>query len=348
MAAIQTQIRRDTATNLNAATPASGELGYDTTNKRAVVGDGSTAGGIRIPSAKDVQNNTFTYGTVGGTANAITLTHSPVVLAYAAGQEFVFKATSSNSGATTVNVDSLGTKNIYKLSNGSLGALTGSEIISGVVYTIAYDGTQFQLKSAGGSGSVVVQQLFTVNGTYTPTAGMLYCIVEAVGGGGGAGSSGTTTRWGGGGGGGEYVRSRLTAAQIGASKAVTIGAGGTGGVSGNGADGGDTSLGILVVATKGLGGIANAGSGSLGGDGGSGGTGDFKTPGQAGQPGTAVSGVYSGAGGSSYLGFGGRPVISAGAGSAGQNYGAGGSGGNNGNGGAGSSGVIIITEYCSG
>ena len=47
MAANQVQIRRDTAGNLATSTPATGEVGYDTTNKRLVVGDGSTSGGIK-------------------------------------------------------------------------------------------------------------------------------------------------------------------------------------------------------------------------------------------------------------------------------------------------------------
>ncbi len=145
MTAKQVQIRRDTATNLNAATPASGEFGYDTTNKRIVVGDGSTAGGIKIPTASDLQKQSFTFGTVGGTANAITLTHSPVVSAYTNGLYLSFKAASANTGATTVNVDGLGVKNIYKVYNGALTALSSGDIISGAIYGLFYDGTQFQI-----------------------------------------------------------------------------------------------------------------------------------------------------------------------------------------------------------
>src|SRR4051794_21312829 len=115
--ATQTQIRRDTATNLSAATPAEGELGYDKTNKRPVIGDGATLGGIKIPSAKDVQNQTFQYATVGGTANAITLTHSPARTAYAAGQRSVFKATADSSTAVTVDSDGLGTRNVKMMIN---------------------------------------------------------------------------------------------------------------------------------------------------------------------------------------------------------------------------------------
>ena len=129
MTATQTQIRRDTATNLNAATPASGELGWDTTNKRLVGGDGTTAGGIKIPNAPDVQKQTFTAATVGGTGNAITLTHSPVVASYVTNLRTIFKATNDSSSAVTINVDGLGVKDAkYSLDN-VLTAFSASTIL---------------------------------------------------------------------------------------------------------------------------------------------------------------------------------------------------------------------------
>ena len=48
-------------------------------------------------------------GTAGGTADAITLAPSPAITAYAAGQRFVWMASSSvNTGATTVAISGLG------------------------------------------------------------------------------------------------------------------------------------------------------------------------------------------------------------------------------------------------
>jgi hypothetical protein len=145
--ATQTQIRRDTATNLNAATPAAGELGYDTTNKRITVGDGSTAGGTKIPNAADVQKQTFVYPTVGGTGDAITLTPSPALAAYADGVRFTFKAGAANTTAVTANVSALGAKSVKKMNNGALAALVANDIISGGIYEVIYDGTQFQIKA---------------------------------------------------------------------------------------------------------------------------------------------------------------------------------------------------------
>src|SRR6266404_4495844 len=85
--------------------------------------------------------------------------------------------------------------------------------------------------------ATVSVQKFTGSGTYTPTSGMVYCIIECVGGGGGGGGTGaagaTTLIIGAGGGGsGGYSRLMASAATIGASKIVTVGALGGGGSAG--------------------------------------------------------------------------------------------------------------------
>jgi hypothetical protein len=145
--ATQTQIRRDTATNLGAATPAVGELGYDTTNKRLVVGDGATAGGNKVCMAKDVQNQTFAYSTVGGTADAITLTNVPAFGSLIAGQKIRFRATADNTTAVTIATDGLTAKALKYMINGALTALPAGAIKSGAIIEASYDGTQYQLIS---------------------------------------------------------------------------------------------------------------------------------------------------------------------------------------------------------
>lgn len=212
----------------------------------------------------------------------------------------------------------------------------------------------------------VKQQIFTANGTYTPSTGMLYCIVEAIGSGGGSGgcaiTAGGQTAASGGGGGGEYVRSLLTAATVGASQAVTIGVGGTAGAAGNnnGSAGSATSLGVLVVANGGSGGngsavVAEPFCGANVGAGGTGGTGDLKINGNAGILGMALaptSTVASAGGGNSLF-----PANSASgnnavaiAGPANTGKGASGVGQPENTaaaaGAAGGSGLIIITEFC--
>ncbi len=218
---------------------------------------------------------------------------------------------------------------------------------------------------ATGFTSIVIQT-FTSDGTYTPTSGMQFCLVEAVGGGGGSGGAKSTAgqfSCGGGGGAGEWVQSRLTAAAIGASKAVAIGAGGTAGTAtpGSGGNGGDTTLGTtLVVAKGGTGGVlGNTSNGGAGGAGGTGGTGDVKVNGEAGGPGSygaiITIAAITGKGGNSRMGPGGAQVYRAntgvGSGQSGNGPGGGASGtaefnaSVGGAGAAGAAGKMVIIEF---
>ncbi len=90
--------------------------------------------------------------TSGGSANAQTLTTSPVTTSYVAGQKFRFIAGFTNTAAVTLNVNSLGVKNIY-MGNGST-VTAGGEIVVGRSYDVQYDGTQFRLSSSDGASSV--------------------------------------------------------------------------------------------------------------------------------------------------------------------------------------------------
>lgn len=209
----------------------------------------------------------------------------------------------------------------------------------------------------------ISKQVFTGSGTYSPSVGMISCIIECVGGGGGGGgvnNANVSHCYGGGGGGsGSYSRTLSTAAAIGASKAVTIGAAGAGGAAGanSGAAGGTTSVGTICIANGGGGGTyASSSSTGPGGAGGSVGTGDLAAAGNSGGQGCYIQTTAvisnSGFGASSHFGGGGAATLQTNGVAAG-NYGGGGSGGsvfqtvNTASGGNGSAGVVIVTEYCS-
>lgn len=217
--------------------------------------------------------------------------------------------------------------------------------------------------TCSGKVAVVKVQKFLASGTYTPSTGLLYAIIECVGGGGaGGGVAGTggNVFTAGGGGGGSYSRAYASAATIGASKTVTIGAGGTAGTAGanNGNAGGDTSVGSICVGKGGSGGqFSNGSQLGLGGAGGVAGTGDFTPIGNNGGPGfyaTVTTLIApSGFGGNSHFASGATPVaggVSNGI-NAGTNSGGGGSGGDVSNsastasGGVGGSGLVLITEF---
>jgi hypothetical protein len=91
------------------------------------------------------------YATVGGTANALTLTCSPALGSLTVGQPIYFLAGSANTTAVTINVDGIGVKNARV--NGA--ALTGGEFVAGVMYIAEWDGTNIQILNTGSGASGV-------------------------------------------------------------------------------------------------------------------------------------------------------------------------------------------------
>ena len=137
-------------------------------NAQKHTGVGNADARNQYAAVGQVQDRSFNYvDTVGGTADAITLTPSPAITAYAAGQEFHFIAGGTNTTAVTVNVSGLGVKNITKNGTTALGA---GDIVSGQLVRIMYDGTQFQKgtpASGGltGPGSSTDGNIASFNGT---------------------------------------------------------------------------------------------------------------------------------------------------------------------------------------
>lgn len=208
--------------------------------------------------------------------------------------------------------------------------------------------------------------LFTVSGTFTPNAKMLFCDVWGWGGGGAGGGVPATAAGqsgaGAGGHAGAKSQSRFTAAQIGASQAVTIGAGGVG-TNGAGPAGSATTLGALLSAAGGLGGPTTGATAALiptdlniAVQSATGNVRGWTTTGERGLVFSAAR-AWGGSGGANEWGGSGRGVLTAGSASAGgngsANTGAGGGGGaiNNlatgggVNGGNGGSGLLIVREY---
>lgn len=257
-------------------------------------------------------------------------------------------STTPNVGGTQVNVGNITSP------NGTI--------------TVGYSSPNITLSST--AFRQVVQRTFSSSATYTPTSGMKFCEIKIVGGGAGSGGAATTgagqIACGGGGGGGAYSVGVFSAAQIGASISVTIGAAGTPGGTEDafGGAGGNTSVGSLITAGGGFGGgggveapISNASAGTGGSSGGP--APFFGGEGGTGSIGSFASGfIIPGNGGSSY--FGGRsvsPIIGVGAGASpgvspsAISRGCGASGSAVGenttgiDGAAGSAGYVLITEY---
>ena len=330
------------------------------TDATAITWDWSTAGQVKAIKAAltgDV--------TAAADSNATTIANAAVTNAKLANMAaHTYKG--NNTGAISASIDVTNTQltadlNLFTSTLQGLAPPSGG----GTANFLRADATWAAPAGGGGGATQVKVQVFTASGSYVPSANLISAVVECVGGGGGGGGTPGSVNYvysGGGGGAGSYSRKYLTAAQIGASQTITIGALGAGGAAGsnNGATGGDTNFGSFCIGKGGSGGsgyIAGMGAGGLGGIAG---TGDITVTGAPGDTGTWTTSTasigISTKGGSSIFGGGGlaAALSSGGIGQTGGNatlYGSGGGGGivnNNAGsaaGGNGSAGICIVTEY---
>jgi hypothetical protein len=336
---------------------------------RAAVNDSARSMMAAEAKNRDLRNGSIT---TTGTATSYGFTSGVAYTVMPTGLFVRLKIhVTSTGGPTFLNMDAIGAIGI--LNQAGLNVRAG-ELVANTYAEFIYNGTNWILLNSG-VGTVAginIILLTASSGTYTPTPGLRFAVVECIGGGGGGGNviGATGLIFGGGGGGsGGYSRSVLTAATIGASQPYAVGAGGSPGSPG--ANGGAASFGSggLVSANGGQGGdyagtAAHSGFGGAGG-GISGAAGQLIMPGNPGQGGiwNAQSGTNItaaiGTGASSFYGGGAasalyNQIVASPGGYTGLNAGGYGSGGSGAivlnfaagyAGGSGSNGVIIVNEY---
>lgn len=341
------------ATNISAGTLAAARMAQVALNASGNGGVGGTLPYASLPAGSLDQVLGF-FGST--TANAIGVPNCAGALQY----------------STTTHLFSCGV-------GGGNVTISGSPVSGQIATWVSGTAIQGVAITTLATVNKVKTQSFSSSGTYTPSAGLQFSIMECVGGGGAGGGSGGATGYlfnGGGGGGGGYSRAIASAATIGANQTVSIGNGGTAANGATGGNGGATSVGALCAANGGTGGaVGNTTTVGNGGAGGAGTTGNVMTAsGSGGGAGIWVCSTGGsctnaanfivqgppGQGGNSIFGGGGvngsgaDPSVTQGV--AGGSYGGGGSGSqnnnlsttfslSNGTGGAGSNGVVIITEF---
>jgi hypothetical protein len=104
-----------------------------------IASSGGGGAGLQSGTAAGIDTYTVTIGTVAS---------------YTAGDAYVVKFTSANTGASTININSLGAKSLTKSVST---ALAGGDILAGQEFVIVYDGTRFQvigISSGGGGGDM--------------------------------------------------------------------------------------------------------------------------------------------------------------------------------------------------
>jgi len=107
-------------------------------------GVGNASARNNYPSLGQVQDGSFVAVADTGSANTYVLTLSPAITAYATNMVVWLRPANTNTGASTVNINSVGAKNILIGAT----ALTAGQLTAGRSYALQYDGTSFQLIAA--------------------------------------------------------------------------------------------------------------------------------------------------------------------------------------------------------
>lgn len=112
----------------------------------ARTGAGGTSARLFVNPTNLTTVLTYDYIASATGSDAYAITVAPAPTAYVTGQKFTFKADVANTGAATLNVNSLGAKTIKK--NVTVDLAT-NDIIANSIVTVVYDGTNFQLDNGG-------------------------------------------------------------------------------------------------------------------------------------------------------------------------------------------------------
>jgi len=87
-----------------------------------------------------------------GSTDAYACNLVPAITTYITGSAYTFKANTANTGAATLNLNSLGAKTIVKVVGGITTTLADNDIRAGQFVNVIYDGTNMQMQSTLGSG----------------------------------------------------------------------------------------------------------------------------------------------------------------------------------------------------
>ncbi|MFD2330388.1 hypothetical protein ACFSR7_14155 [Cohnella sp. GCM10020058] len=148
-----TMMVRDSAGRTQVAAPSAAA---DVARKDTVDAAIATAASDATSKSNTVQSNLTThissnshipYAAATGSANAYVVTLSPAPSSLVAGLALAVQINIDNTGASTINVNGLGSKSILT-SKGA--ALTSGKMVTNGIYTLRYNGTAFILQGEGG------------------------------------------------------------------------------------------------------------------------------------------------------------------------------------------------------
>lgn len=134
-------------------------------------GVGNATARTHYAAAGQIQDEGLIWcGTAGGSTSALTLTPTPAITAYAAGQRFRFIGASFNTKGATLAVSGLAAKAIFFGGQ----SIEADRIWTGRLYEVVYDGTKFQLQplsaDAHANKNWVINPQFDISQTGSSTA----------------------------------------------------------------------------------------------------------------------------------------------------------------------------------
>ena len=123
----------------------SGEMFLNTADKKIWFRAASSI--VEVATKISNQKNVECYNVTSGT-DTYTVGLTPALTSYSVGGTYSIKFGNTNTGASTINIDSLGA--VPLIMGGA--AVAAGDIVGGVVYIIVYDGTNFHIAGGGGGG----------------------------------------------------------------------------------------------------------------------------------------------------------------------------------------------------
>lgn len=158
-----------TAGALGYASDTAGDISTSTGTNTRVVGKFYSAtefdfNPFFFGEATNIQNGTYIYAADGEASDTYAITLTPAPTAYTAGMMINFKANTTNTGACTLNVNSLGAKSIKKNVSDDL---DDGDISSGQIVTVIYDGTNFQMVTSPAPSTPVTTVYTNIFGSST-------------------------------------------------------------------------------------------------------------------------------------------------------------------------------------
>jgi hypothetical protein len=115
-------------------------------------GDVTTAGGTAttLAAKADIVDSRF-YCADAGSNDTYACNLSPAISSYVAGTHYLVKVNTSNTGAATVNLNSVGAKNIKKFVGAAKSDPADNDLRANAIYDFIYDGTDMLLTSLLGN-----------------------------------------------------------------------------------------------------------------------------------------------------------------------------------------------------